>query len=773
MKFKSKARSLINLKLKSAKVPEIYCFKVSDYNNKNKKILNFIKKKFNGKVAVRSSSANEDNFKTSNAGKFQSFLNVNPKNLKSLEHSILNVIQSFGNKQKGNDEVFIQDMVKDVYISGVATSCDKDTYAPYYNINFTKNKDTSIVTSGKNGSESFIYFKHSKIKPKAKYLKKIINLIKELEKKFNYNFIDIEFILDKFNNLYLVQVRPIIKKSERFENFDFIKPLKKLEKKIKKLQTPHHELLGKKTAFGVMPDWNPAEIIGIKPKPLALSLYQELITDHIWSEQRKDYGYRNVGSNHLMANFFGTPYVDIRVDFNSWVPSKLNTKISEKLINFYLKKFSANKNLHDKVEFEILFTCYTPSSEKKIKIILNKNFTRFEIKKIIESLKVINLQSLKKFNDELKKIDLLKIKQEKIKNSKMYYIDKIYWLVEDCKRYGTLPFAGLARSAFIGTDILNSLKKEKILSHKKIEKIFENINTITSKIFSDWQKMSKEDFLNKHGHLRPNTYEITSLNYRDGYKSYFSKGTLKTTKKKNKKNKIQFSNFEKKQINKFLKSSKLKLNFDKFFFYITESIKLREYSKYVFSKSIDLIFQNIKILSKRLGISIHDVSFLKIHQITDLYYNLSHHNIKSSFKKEIEKNKFDYYFNTSFKLPETISSPTDIYYHFESQNKINFVSNKSTLSEIIFLRDKNIQMHNLHGKIVCIESADPGYDFIFIHQIKGLITKFGGVNSHMSVRCSELNMPAAIGVGEKKFNDIINSNKINLNCLEKKIEIFK
>ena len=36
-----------------------------------------------------------------------------------------------------------------------------------------------------------------------------------------------------------------------------------------------------------MPDWNPAEIIGIKPKPLALSLYKGLITDSIWSQQRK------------------------------------------------------------------------------------------------------------------------------------------------------------------------------------------------------------------------------------------------------------------------------------------------------------------------------------------------------------------------------------------------------------------------------------------------------------------------------------------------------
>ena len=696
MKFKSKARNLINLKLKSAKVPKIYYFKVSNFRKKSEKILNSIKKKFGGKIAVRSSSAKEDSFKTSNAGKFKSFLNVDPKNLKFLEQNINSVIKSFGKNKKGNDEVFIQDMVKNVHISGVATSCDKDTYAPYYNINFTRNKDTSIVTSGKNGSESFIFFKYSKIEPKIKFLKKIINLLRELEKKFNYNFIDIEFILDKFNNLYLVQVRPIIKQKERFENFDFKKPLKKLEKKIRKLQTPHHELLGKKTAFGVMPDWNPAEIIGVKPKPLALSLYQELITDHIWSEQRKDYGYRNVGSNHLMANFFGTPFVDIRVDFNSWIPSKLDIKLSEKLVDFYIRKFFTNKNLHDKVEFEILFTCYTPSSKKRIQEILSKSFTSFEIKQIIESLKLINLQSIKKFKDELKKIDLLKIKQEKIKSSKMYYIDKIYWLVEDCKRYGTLPFAGLARSAFIGTDILNSLKREKILSPKKIEMIFESINTITSRIFSDWQKMSKKDFLNKHGHLRPNTYEITSLNYRDGYKSYFSQGIIKPIKFKTNKVKILFSNYEKNQINKFLKSSKLKLNFDEFLFYITESIKLREYSKYVFSKSIDLIFQNIKILSKRLGISVNDASFLKIQQITDLYYNLSHHNIKGAFKKEIEKNKFDYYFNTSFRLPETISSSTDIYYHFESQNKINFVSDKSSFAEIIFLKNKNIPMHNLH-----------------------------------------------------------------------------
>ena len=58
---------------------------------------------------------------------------------------------------------------------------------------------------------------------------------------------------------------------------------------------------------------------------------------------------------------------------------------------------------------------------------------------------------------------------------------------------------------------------------------------------------------------------------------------------------------------------------------------------------------------------------------------------------------------------------------------------------------------NLTNKIVLIENADPGYDFIFTKNIKGLITKYGGSNSHMAIRCSELNIPAAIGVGDKNF----------------------
>ena len=118
----------------------------------------------------------------------------------------------------------------------------------------------------------------------------------------------------------------------------------------------------------------------------------------------------------------------------------------------------------------------------------------------------------------------------------MYYIDKIYWLIEDCKRYGTLPFAGLARNGFIATDILKSLVKENILSSEKVASFLLDVNTITSEIFKDWAQLNKKSFLIKHGHLRPNTYEITSQNYSDGYNLYFSEKEKKSKISKNIKN---------------------------------------------------------------------------------------------------------------------------------------------------------------------------------------------------------------------------------------------
>ena len=162
-----------------------------------------------------------------------------------------------------------------------------------------------------------------------------------------------------------------------------------------------------------MPDWNPAEIIGIKPKPLALSLYQELITDHVWAENRKLYGYKDLSQFHLMTTFYGTPFIDVRVDFNSWIPEKIDKPVSEKIINFYLDKFKHNNEFHDKVEFEILFTSYNLSTEKRLKKQLKNILNKKEEQVFINNLKNINKIALVQQKQDLNLVKELVVRQKK------------------------------------------------------------------------------------------------------------------------------------------------------------------------------------------------------------------------------------------------------------------------------------------------------------------------------------------------------------------------
>ena len=63
-----------------------------------------------------------------------------------------------------------------------------------------------------------------------------------------------------------------------------------------------------------------------------------------------------------------------------------------------------------------------------------------------------------------------------------------------------------------------------------------------------------------------------------------------------------------------------------------------------------------------------------------------------------------------------------------------------------------------------IPQADPGYDWLLGHNILGLITKYGGANSHMAIRAAETGLAAAIGVGEKLYEPLASAGYVQLDC---------
>ena len=67
-------------------------------------------------------------------------------------------------------------------------------------------------------------------------------------------------------------------------------------------------------------------------------------------------------------------------------------------------------------------------------------------------------------------------------------------------------------------------------------------------------------------------------------------------------------------------------------------------------------------------------------------------------------------------------------------------------------------------KVIFIESADPGYDYLFTKGIGGLITLYGGANSHMAIRCAEFNIPAAIGCGQAIYDLLSGEKMVEIDC---------
>ena len=217
-----------------------------------------------------------------------------------------------------------------------------------------------------------------------------------------------------------------------------------------------------------------------------------------------------------------------------------------------------------------------------------------------------------------------------------------------------------------------------------------------------------------------------------------------------------------------MKKNKIEINEKKLISFIKKAIFNREYSKFIFTKCIDEIFYNLIKFGKKYKISREQLAYLDIQSILGLHDQLSPINIIKQIKYEIKRNKYLYEKNSKIQLPETIISWKDLFVYEKNLSTGNFITQKRINGKSFEL--KNIKnLNKIKNKIVLIEHADPGYDFIFSKQIKGLITKYGGQNSHMSIRCAELSIPAVIGIGEEQYNLIKNNNTITIDCINKQL----
>ena len=780
MKMKTKGQMLEYLAgLKSLalfNIPDLFLVSSDKIHRDTQKFFKDIYEKFGKELLVVRSSANdEDTSKTSRAGEYRSILKISSTDHNSLISAVKTVINSYGKHDHigENNEVLIQKMVTDVSMSGVIFTHDLDSGAPYYVINYDDyTGKTNTVTSGSGEYSNrtlHVYRKKTK-EIRSDRFNKLIDAVVELENILENNFLDIEFAMDKDLKPYLLQVRPITTKTNwnTAANKTIGSRLDEIQGILRKSLGRVNGVYGKTTVFGQMPDWNPAEMIGRAPRALARSLYEKMITNYAWCHARKLMGYTVPTDHPLMISLAGQPFVDVRLSFHSFLPKGLSSTVSNKLVDAWINKLKDFPELHDKIEFDVAITAFSFDIDKKLMNLVGDLLDKNEKLKYRDKLKKMTLHFLKDSSRGSIKnaLSFLSYLPNNTQLKSYNSIDTLPKLIDKCIKYGAIPFAILARHGFVATSLLNSLVERGIFSRKDVANFFGGTKTVANDFIQDLRslrsdKISKDYFLNRYGHLRAGTYDICSLRYDQIPELLEIKNPEKNIAPERN---FVASKSQKKEVNLLIKEENIKnLDCDAILRYCSTAIAGREYGKFIFTRAISAILEIIANFGQSNNLTREQMSHIPLDNLLNVLHSSPLSDPRSKLLDLSKKEAKLHSVSTVIRLPQLIYDKTGAYVTPFQVSHPNFITSQKVAAKVIILFP-NSKIKSLNDHIVLIENADPGFDWIFTQKIVGLITKYGGANSHMAVRCAEFGIPAAIGCGEQRFETFLKCNWITLDC---------
>ena len=777
---KAKILSYLKGKIAIFNVPELLIFDVDSFSTSSVDLVNAIQNTFCGRtVVIRSSAADEDGGITSCAGEYDSVLNVSSADGEAICAAFATVIASYQRKDKttGADEIIVQEMVLNTIMSGVVFTHDLNTGAPYYVINYDDESGlTNTVTSG--GGEyanRTLYIHRGAIQSlRSERFRRLLDAIQELEQIMGSQFLDVEFALGEDLTPYLLQVRAITTQPNwnRAVAKRIDAGLHGIQQYVKLRFKPTPGVYGSTTVLGQMPDWNPAEMIGRAPRALAFSLYKTLITDHAWRIARGQMGYSVPIGQPLMVSLAGQPFIDTRLSFHSYLPAKLPKEIGEKLVDEWVSRLKSHPQLHDKVEFEVAITTFSFDIDEKIDALIGSAITPAECLVFKDCLRQQTAALLTGDGDggiaqALVRVDELIKRQFKGPTpTESCHLGGLFGMIDDCIRLGTIPFSILARHGFIARTILLSLHRRGILTKEETQHIQSGFRTVASDLVDDMRatqlgELSRSEFMTKYGHLRPGTYDILSRRY-DQMPAIGTDATQ--VRPQHSLNEFALSAQQRREIDSLLHAEGFTgIDAQKLLDYVKAATVGREYGKFVFTRSVSEILELIAAFGEANGLSRDEMSHIALDHLLQVESASAEGSVEERLRLIAEDAAERHALSVAIRLPQVLFDEAGVHVVPFQVSHPNFITNKKITASCVYVRTDTSTL-NLTGKIVLIENADPGFDWIFAQQIGGLITKYGGANSHMAIRCAEFGIPAAIGCGEQRFEMFTSAHQLLLDC---------
>lgn len=728
-------------------------------------------------LIVRSDAWDEDGSGHTLAGHYLSRLDVPGWDRNALAQSIDAVIARYA-ANPGN-RVLIQPMAGNVRLSGAAsTHCISDG-APYIVIGCDDSGRTDVVTGG--GAPRMTAYVHRSewgrhLAPAE--LQPLLALLAEVELLFPAQPLELEFVLPAEGKPLVLQLRPLgFVPPHRLEDATCPgRQLARLARCVEARLARAPGLSGSRTILGCMPDWNPAEMIGARPRPFAVSLYRKLITRSTWRQARALMGYRILPDTDLMCELAGRPYIDVRSSFNSLLPQGLDPAIGEILIDRWLDRLEREPALHDRVELEVAQPSLAFDFDRLAGQFYADVLTPGAVATFREALRRLTCRCLLGQGAEgLATIHGRVRKLARVQRGRrggppdshaIHGVAELPLLLRECRELGTLPFAMAARHAFIAEVLLASAQRRGALSPQRVADFRRSVRSIASRFAEDCRRLGdgslpRRTFVARYGHLRPGTYDIRAERYADqpdllACSEPAARFAASPT--------FELAAEEVRAIDRLLAECGLcGVRADALFTYARQAIALREYSKFVFTRHVSLVLELVAGWAHTLGFSRDDASYLALPDIASLRPGETMRDQAARLRETVAARRAESCEHDAIRLGPLIVRPADVYCFTVPAQTPSFVGSGRLTAPVARL-DGTARRSSVAGRIVCVESADPGYDWIFAQGAGGLITQYGGPNSHMAVRCAEFGLPAALGCGETLFERIAGSAVAHLDC---------
>ncbi len=677
-------------------------------------------------LAVRSSRHGEDAPGGGNAGRYCSVIGVPASGMST---AIAAVFASY-ERPVAHDQVLLQPCIAPVSLALVAANRAPGDGAPYDAISRARGPSSSAITDGTVAAET-LYVAHDSSAPVNALTARVLRLLREIEGLIGERPFELELALSG-RTLWLLQLR-LLTPLQAFSRQRVHRIRARAEAVRVRLRRQRD---GQPPLLGLMPDWNPAELLGEHPRPLALDVFNRLIAHGTWWQARVALGYRRPRQDDLIVAVAGRPYVDVQASFESLLPSSLDASTAARVSARWANALRQQPALHDRVETSIALTCAEFDAVERLRVHAVAPADRKRMCAALGPLTQVMLDP-QRIAARCAQLEGLARQQWASPITPVAAGQALCRLRLEV----ALPFAQAARIDFVLAALLQSAARVGAMEMHQLAALRGSARSSAGELIDALTAGDHAAMRERQQTLRPGTFEIAIPALSD-----WSATIARSTPARMAALPVVLTDAQRSALNRLLRAQSFHLDADSLTALVPVAARAREVGKLALSRGISSVLTGLIAWGARHGLDREMLGWLDLGSLIRSADKSSQESILRAQRAALRHAE-----DASLRMPALLCADESLSVVRCAENCPSFIGNAPASGAVHRVTRHCTPQSLPPGAVVAIESADPGFDWIFTRAPAALITAFGGPHSHMALRCGELGIAAALGLGLSRF----------------------